>query len=345
MQQVRLGLVGFGNVGQGLAHILRDYAAAYEQKFGVRFVITAVADMRLGCVYHPQGLDLAALLAKVEKDRTLKGLPDAQPDWDALTLAQQAEMDALAEMSYTDLKTGEPASTYIREALRRGVHVVTSNKGPVALHYGELERLAQENGVQLGVEGTVMSGTPALRLGREILAAAGIRRVEGIFNGTTNFILTKMEEGAPYPEALHEAQALGYAEADPTGDVEGYDAAGKVVILARLLMGVQMGMKDVDREGITHLTPEDIRQAKQDGRRWKLIGTLEWKDDRLYASVRPQPIPISHPLAGVGGATNAIHYTTDLLGEVTLIGPGAGRLATGYALLEDLLAICQLTPG
>lgn len=340
MKRMRLGLIGFGNVGQGLAHILRDFGEVYRRDFGVDFSITAVADAALGCLYDPDGLDPATLLQKVEKDRTFNGLPQLQSNWDALTMIRESATDAIAEMSFTDLKTGEPATTHIRAALKLKKHVSTTNKGPTALHYDELEILARENGVGLGVEGTVMSGTPALRLGREILSAAGIRRVQGIFNGTTNFILTQMETGADYEDALEEAQRLGYAEADPTGDVEGFDAAGKVVILARLLMNENIRMEDVDRTGITRLRLADITSAKAAGERWKLIGMLErGEGGALKASVKPVRLPSAHPLAGVSGAANAIHYTTDLLGEVTLIGPGAGRLATGFAVIQDLLAL------
>ncbi|MHC1781440.1 MAG: homoserine dehydrogenase [Anaerolineaceae bacterium] len=340
MKKMRLGLIGFGNVGQGLAQILRDYGDIYRRNFGVDFSITAVADAALGCLNDPNGLDPAALLDKAAKDHIFKGLPQLQPGWDALTMIRESATDAIVEMSFTDLKTGEPATTHIRAALKLKKHVTTTNKGPAALHYDELEALARENGVGLGVEGTVMSGTPSLRLGREMLAGAGIRRVQGILNGTTNFILTQMEAGADYEDALEEAQRLGYAEADPTGDVEGFDAAGKVVILARLLMKENIRMEDVDRTGITRLRLADINAAKAAGEHWKLIGTLERGEDRtLKASVKPVRLPNTHPLAGVSGATNAIHYTTDLLGEVTLIGPGAGRLPTGYAVIQDLLAL------
>ncbi len=217
--------------------------------------------------------------------------------------------------------------------------MVTTNKGPTALHFPELKRLAAEQGVEIGVEGTVMSGTPALRLGQELLAGAGVSKVEGILNGTTNYILTQMEAGATYGEALAEAQEKGYAEADPAGDVEGHDAAGKVVILANLLMDLPLTMADVACEGITGLTPEDIAAARENGQRWKLIGAVEVQGDDYTASVRPTRLSLSHPLASVSGATNAVTYTTDLLGEVTLVGPGAGRVETGYALLGDMLAI------
>jgi len=149
-----------------------------------------------------------------------------------------------------------------------------------------------------------------------------------------------MELGADYAEVLSDAQAKGYAEADPTGDVEGHDAAGKVVILANLLMDLPLSMKDVAQKGITEITSMDIDQAKSAGERWKLIGSVERTEDGGFeASVQPKRIPLSHPLASVNGATNAITYTTDLLGDVTLVGAGAGRVETGYALLSDLLAI------
>jgi homoserine dehydrogenase len=184
-----------------------------------------------------------------------------------------------------------------------------------------------------------MSGTPALGLALDWLAAAGITRIEGILNGTTNYMLTRMAEGLSYQDALAEAQEKGYAEADPTGDVEGYDAAGKVVILANLLTGAALTMADVERKGISGLTLADVAAAEAAGERWKLIGTIEREGTAVRAGVRPVRLPLSHPLAGVSGATNAITCATELLGDVTLIGPGAGRLETGYALLADLLAL------
>jgi homoserine dehydrogenase len=255
------------------------------------------------------------------------------------TMLTKGQADSLLEASFTDLQTGEPASTYIRLALTAGINVVTTNKGPIALNYHELKVLTKEHQARIGFEGVVMSGTPTLALGLNLLAAAGIKKIQGILNGTTNFILSRMEVGGSYVEALAEAQKLGYAEADPTGDVEGFDAAGKVVILSNLVMGADIRMTDVARKGITQLTVEDIATAKADGKRWKLIGTIEQDGDQVKASVQPVALPVAHPLANVGGATNAITYTTRLLGDVTLIGAGAGRLETGYALLNDLLSI------
>jgi homoserine dehydrogenase len=202
-----------------------------------------------------------------------------------------------------------------------------------------LETLAKANKAQIGAEGTVMSGTPTLRVGEELLSGAGVHKMQGILNGTTNYILTQMEDGASFQDALAEAQAKGYAEADPTGDVEGHDAAGKVVILANLLMGQSLTIAEVDCQGITGLTLDDIAAAQAAGERWKLIGSVEETEVGVKASVAPTRVSLENPLASIGGATNAITYTTDLLGDVTLIGPGAGRMETGYALVSDLLAI------
>jgi homoserine dehydrogenase len=339
MQEYRLAVIGFGNVGQGLAQILADRDERIRKEFGFGVRIVAVADLKLGSLYQPQGLDPAALLAAIRENGNLSGVPAKETGWDSLRTIRDTESDVVVELSPTDLNTGEPAVGHIRAALESGKHAITTNKGPIALQYRALKEIADAHGVQIGVEGTVMSGTPALGMGTEFLAAAGIRRLRGILNGTTNYILTRMQEGRSYAEALGEAQAKGYAEADPAGDVEGFDAAGKLVILANVLLGTSIAMKDVDREGITRITKADICEADEAGDSWKLIAELERVESGVIARVRPQRVPRSHPLASVRGATNAITFTTDLLGDVTLIGPGAGRLETGYAILCDLLAI------
>jgi homoserine dehydrogenase len=339
MKMYRLALIGFGNVGQGFAQILQEQGDTLADRFGARFQIVAISDLLKGSVYDPDGLDATALLDAVTADGNVAQVAAPYRGWDALQTIAESNADIILEMSYTDLETGEPALTHMRAALEHGRHVVTTNKGPTALYFPTLQALAAQHGVEIGVEGTVMSGTPALRLGMELLAGAGIRRVLGILNGTTNYILTQMEAGATYAEALAEAQEKGYAEADPAGDVEGHDAAGKVVILANLLLDLPLTMDDVACEGITALTPQDIATARDAGQRWKLIGKVEKEGESYSASVRPTKLPLSHPLAAVSGATNAITYSTDLLGDVTLVGPGAGRVETGYALLGDILAI------
>ncbi len=339
MKTVRLALIGFGNVGQGLVQILYDKGDQYAENFGLRFKVVAVTDLVYGSAYNPEGLDLLTLLNAGSEHGNLSRLPTHGNDWDALGTISQCNADVIVEVSYTDFETGEPATSHIRAAIESQKHVVTSNKGPIALKYRELTDLARVRKVQIGVEGTVMSGTPALNLGTKLLAGTEIRRIEGILNGTTNFILTKMGNGTSYAEALAEAQARGYAEANPAGDVEGFDTAGKLVILSSTLMDTAIDFKQVDRIGITGITPEEIEQARQAGSKWKLIGTLEKREGGVRASVKPVCLPEDHPLANVDDVTNAITFNTDLLGDVTLIGPGAGRMQTGYALICDLLGI------
>lgn len=333
----RVILLGFGSVGRGFTEILLRKRGWLHEHDNVEIDLVGIAT-RSWCVYTPEGLDLAALLQAGEL-----GGPRAIPSthaWTPMELVNNADADVLVEASPTDLHTAEPATSAIRAAFARGMHVVTANKGPVALHGPELRSTAAEQGVGFGYEGTVLAGTPALRLGWSALAGCELREVRGIVNGTTNYILTQMENGADYAEALAEAQRLGYAETDPTGDVEGYDAAAKAAILASMLLDGTVLPDQVARTGITQITSADVAAATQAGERWKLIArVVRAVDGSVSASVEPMRVPMTHPLASVSGATNALTYTTDLLGDVTLIGPGAGGLATGFALLSDILAL------
>ena len=332
----RLIIVGFGSVGQGLAEIIERRGAWLKERHDVALQVVGVST-RGWCSYDPAGLPAGALL-EAARTRNPALLPARQP-WSPQELVERAEADVLVEVSSTDLVSGEPATGHIRTAFARGMHVVTANKGPIALHGPALLAEARAAGLGLGFEGTVLSGTPALSLGLGALAGCELRELRGIVNGTTNYILTQMDAGQPYAQALAEAQRLGYAETDPTGDVEGFDAAGKAVILANMLMGGSLRPADVQRTGITGLTTADVEAARAAGERWKLIARVTREGGRVVASVGPVRLPLAHPLASVGGATNALTYSTDLLDEVTLIGPGAGALPTGFALLADILAL------
>jgi homoserine dehydrogenase len=342
----KLAFIGLGTVGQGLVEILSDKAEDLQTRYGFEAQVVAISDSMKGSIYHPDGLDLDAILKSVQEMGSLDGYParaGLTRGWDSLTTIENSNADTIVEVAWTDLTSGQPAIDHLRAAFRAGKNVVTSNKGPAALAYHELSHLAESNGVQWGIEGTVMSGTPALRLARTALAGCQISEIRGILNGTTNFILTQMEAGESYADALAEAQRLGYAEADPTADVEGHDALGKLLILSAIVMDTPLKADQVVCQGISHLTLEDVRQAQAEGKRWKLIARIQRAGDKLEASVSPQAIPTSAALASVGGVTNAITYVTDLLGEVTLIGPGAGRQETGFSLLADLLDIHRST--
>jgi|TARA_B100001964_G_C14244018_1_gene606509 homoserine dehydrogenase len=334
-------MIGFGNVGQGLAEILSTKAQLLREKHDADIRIVAICDLYKGSVADPSGLDPLALLDHIRDKGDLKDFPAANSGWDAQETIEKSGANVLVELSYTDLTTGEPALSHMTQALEAGMNVSTTNKGPAALHFPKLLELSKKHGGEIGVEGTVMSGTPALAVSMNMLAAAGVTRIQGILNGTTNYILGEMEKGADYTDALEEAQAKGYAEADPTGDVDGHDAAAKVVIMANLVMDQSMTMEDVSCTGISGVTRAQIQAAQAENQRWKLIGTLEKVDGQIQGSVKPVKLDAEHPLYGVGAAINAVTFSTDLLGDITLIGPGAGRIETGYAIIGDILTFSR----
>ena len=332
----KIAILGFGTVGQGISEILLNKKEYLKNKYDFEYDIVAVADFVFGNVYNPDGLDIPLMLQEAkDKKKFSKDLTD----WDNLELIRNCNADILCELTYTDLNTGGPAVDHVKAALESGKHVVTSNKGPAALFYPEMKKIADKNGVKFMIEGTVCAGTPVINLADGPLAGCEISKIRGILNGTTNYMLSEMEKGMDYNEVLKVAQELGYAEADPTGDVEGYDARGKVTILANIVMGASLKINDVSCKGITQITSEDIENAKKENKRWKLIGSVEKKDGKVSGSVAPEMIDMSHPLAGVMRSTNALTFTTDLLGDVTIVGPGAGKIETGFSILTDILDI------
>jgi len=341
--EFNIAFIGFGVVGQGLAKILIEQEQMLKEKYDFHFKVVAISDKIKGSWYKRMGLDLKRLLELVEENGNLKGYGDGIEGWDSLKTIKETNANLILELAWTDLKTGEPAITHVKTALENKKHVVMTNKGPIALAVRELLDLAKANGVEMRYEGTVLSGTPALNLGLYNLAGSGITQAKGIVNGTTNYILSEMEKGLSYEDALKQAQELGYAEADPTADVEGYDALGKIVILANTVMGANLSKDEPPCEGITKITAEDISKAKAEGFRWKLIAGAEIKEDgSVEAYVRPEKIPLDHPLANIMGPTNALTYTTKYLGDITVVGPGAGKLPTGFAVLTDILDINRI---
>lgn len=337
--KIKLAFIGFGVVGQGLAEILSEKEEELKEKYDFEFEVLAISDMELGSIYNENGLDIDEILELVEQDKDLSEYPEGETGYSAIQTIEETEADTIIEVTFTDMETGGPALDHVRTALENGKNVVSTNKGPVAQEINELLELADKNDAYYKFEGTVLSGTPALNLAFKNFAGCDIEEIKGIVNGTTNYILSKMEEGMGYEEALQKAQELGYAEADPSGDVEGVDAQGKTLILSNTVMGADMELEDVEREGITEITKKDIEEAKGEDKRWKLIAHTKKTDEGIEAKVSPKKIPLDHPLAGVMGPTNALTYSTDHLGEVTIVGPGAGKEETGYALLVDLLSI------
>lgn len=339
MHRHDLALIGFGGVNRALAEIIHSRGAALAGDLGFELRVVAITDLRLGSLMQADGIDLETVFALAE-GATFAGMPGgaAVPQNDFVIRSTTA--DIVVEATFTNPVDGEPAVSHVRAALESGKSVTTTNKGPVALAGAELHRIAADHGARFEHEGAVMSGTPVLRFASDMLRGSRVSGVEGILNGTSNFVLGRMEAGATLAEAVAEAQALGYAEADPTADIEGSDVQLKVVILANQVLGARITTADVVRRGIAAITAEDIAAAAAEGRRWKLIGSASrTADGDVVASVEPVALPLTHPLAGVSGATNAVSFDTGLLGAVTVSGPGAGRVETAYALLSDIIAI------
>ncbi|NIM91361.1 MAG: homoserine dehydrogenase [Candidatus Aminicenantes bacterium] len=342
--EYKIGLIGCGTVGQGFLEIIENKHEYLRDQFDFEPKVVAICDKIKGTILIPEGINIKKLLELLNQGRKieeyLEGEANQAEGKETLEIIEEYKTDIWAELTYTDIETAEPATSYIKKALRTGKHVVTSNKGPAALFYRELSKLAKENNLFFRIEGTVMSGTPVFNLFERDLAGNTIKEIKGILNGTTNFILSKMEEeNMDYDVALKLAQELGYAEADPTADVEGYDALAKITILSNVFLEGNIKPSDVKREGITSISKEDVLAAKKENFRYKLIASTKKEADQIMASVSPQKLPISDPLAGVMGANNALNVELDLMGKITIQGPGAGKIETGYSILTDMLAI------
>ena len=334
---LKLALIGFGFVAQGLAEILLHRADELRATLGFAAQIVAVSTRSRGALYRPDGLVIDELLTAIHQGH-LDRYPEVvglERGWDTLRIIAESNADVMVEASPSNFQTGKPALDYCHAAFEAGKHVVLANKGPLVVAYHDLLAHAQQVGKQLRFEATVMAGTPTIHIGTQALAGCHISEVRGILNGTTNYILTQMESGMSYADALAQAQRLGYAEADPSADVDGWDAAAKALILASAVFGSRLTMADLSVKGISGITLEDVQDAKANGERWKLIARIT----PAGGSVQPVRLPLTDPLAGVLRVNNAVTYATDHLGDVTIIGPGAGRSQTGFGLLADLLAI------
>jgi homoserine dehydrogenase len=322
---MRVALVGFGAVGRGFADAILGGAV---DETDVDVVLVADSS---SVALDEEGLDLQAVKRRKDEDGVVGDGDDVHG------ALEDADYDVLVEASPTTLGDAEPAFGYMVTAMEKGAHVVTSNKGPLAMRYGEVMEKADEEGVEVRMEGTVGGAIPTINTVRESLAGDEVSGARGILNGTCNFILTRMlEEGLTYEHVLGEAQDMGIAESDPTFDVEGIDTALKCVILSNVLFEGERTLDDVDVAGITEVTPDALSLARESGHVVKLVG--EVSEDGL--SVAPRLVPEGHAL-DVGGTLNVVSFDADLAGEVTVTGHGAGSSETASALVSDLSAIAR----
>ena len=334
---VKIVYVGFGIVSQGLAEIILGNNSVLPVVENVEIQTVGILDIMKGSKIDANGINMHDVLLNTKKGDyslltdTIIDIPKA---------IQEINADIIIEASFTDIKTGQPAISHMESALKTDKHVVTTNKGPFAVAYKQIFNLASLMKKNVTIEGTVMSGTPIINVLNNGLLGSDIIAVSGIMNGTSNYILSKMELGMSYSDALSQAQKLGYAEADPTSDVEGLDTLAKVMILANVVFDVQLIQEDIEVKGISKITLSDVKEASSNNERWKLIGSV-WKDNKgeVHGSVSPKLIPINDSLYGISDATNALKITSNILGDTTIIGSGAGKIETGFALYNDIISI------
>lgn len=340
VRPVRLLLVGLGNLGRRFCALLGKRETDLARRYGLRFLLVGAADSR-GAAERPDGLDLRRVVALKEAGKSIAAyLGVGRPDRTALDLVREAEADVLCEASPVNLTAGgEPGLSCVRAALSRGMHVVTTNKGPIVLAYPELVRLARDRGVELRFDGTVAGGLPALYLGLRDLRGAIVSRIEAVPNLVTGLLIDRLLAGGAWEEAVAQARREGQLEADPSWDLDGWDAAAKLVILANAVLCVPAHLEDVKREGITGLTAEGARRAAGGGL-LRLVARAERVAEGSYRlSVRPRSLPPEHPLGRLGTHGMGIVYETDLYGTIAATIDETTPLPSAATILRDLLDI------
>jgi len=341
---IRIVVIGLGNIGRRFLSVVESKKEELQARYGMRLRLVGAADSR-GAALDADGLDIPTVVSLKENKQSAADYVDeagrrGHAGMSPLEVVQQIEADVLCEATPVNTKTGEPGLGCMRAALNKGMHVVTANKGPLVLAYAELTHLAREKGAGFRFCGTVCGGLPAINLGQRDLAGATITRLEALPNLTTSFILDKMAQGQSYARALTAAQAQGCAEADPSLDVEGWDAANKLVILANSVLGVPATLSEVAVQGIVDVTQDDLKRAKAAGKVIKLVASAIRQLDGTYAlSVAPTPLPAEHPLARLSGQQMGIVYYTDIYGTISAAIVEEEPIPSAAAMLRDLIGI------
>ncbi|MCL1980142.1 MAG: homoserine dehydrogenase, partial [Proteobacteria bacterium] len=318
MREIKVGLIGFGTVGKGLAEVLLSQQERLVKRTGMSIRLAGIAD------HHATALP--------------ERLSDIPLSKDGMELINNPEIDIIVEL----IGGIEPAKTFVMRAIEAGKHVVTANKALLSQEGADIFAAASRKGVEVGFEASVGGGIPVIKALKEGLVANRILSIMGIMNGTANYILTRMtDEGVAFAEVLKEAQKLGFAEADPTYDIEGIDTAHKLAILMTIAYGMPITHKQIATEGISQIEPMDIELAREFGCRIKLLAISRNRGDHVEARVHATMVPQQHLLASVNGAFNAIHFQGDTVGKVLLYGLGAGMIPTGSAVAADVVDIAR----
>ena len=330
MEKIRIALLGYGNVGQAFARMLRRREDYIKETFGLEPVITAISTGRHGGITRAEGIDTGKLTYDM-----------FDPDLTDFDVIDFGEYDVICELTPINIMTGQPATDHIRKALELGKHVITANKGPVAWHYRELRDLAREKGVKFCYEATVMDGVPVYNMAQKTLMGCKITEIKGILNATTNFVLTEMEKGVSYEDAIEEGRRQGFVEADPSMDLDGWDASAKLTALMNVLMDEEITPLDIKRTGISGVTKEDLGKAAKDGKKIKLLCHGYLENGKPVGKVEPTLVDENDMAAIMDATMSYVTVNTDLMGEVTVVEhafePEIDH--TAYGVLSDLLRI------
>ncbi len=339
--QYKLVFIGFGNVAHALARLLLRKRELLKKQYDITFSFTGIATGHHGCTVDPDGLDIEKALALVETGQPLSSLSKL-PVQSPLAVIEHSGGDVMFENSPVNHKDGQPAITHVRAALEAGMHAITANKGTVVHGYRELTRLAKANQRKFYFESTVLGGSPVFSVFRSAFPAAELISFQGVLNSTTNIILSRMERGETFDQAVKYCQSIGIAETDPTHDVDGWDAAIKVAALVTVLMDTPFTPQQVDRSGIREITPGMVAQAKVEGKRYKLVCSAERVDGQIKARVAPELVSAASPLYGMQDSTTGLSFRTDVLGDYSIMeseraGMTPGPEPTAYGLFADFI--------
>ena len=337
----KLALIGFGNVARALARLLIRKQDLLKSQHDVTFSFTGIATGKHGFAVNPSGLDIQKTLELVERGESISPLSSFDVK-DSMAVIQNSQADIMFENSPVNTQTGQPAIGHIRNAFELNMHAITANKGPVVHGYRELTALAKSKGKRFGFESTVLGGAPVFSVFRESFPLAELSSFKGIFNATTNIILSRMERGDPYEDALKYCQSIGVAETDPTNDVDGWDAAIKVAALITVLMDTPFTPQQVNPTGIRGVTPEMITKAKAEGKRYKLVCSAEKAEGKVTASVAPQLVDSASPLYGMMDSNTGLTIRTDVILDYSITqsereGMTGGPVETAYGLFADFV--------
>jgi homoserine dehydrogenase len=341
-----LAFIGFGNVARALVRLLIRKQDWLRSEYDISFSFTGIATGRHGFAVNPDGIDIENVFALIEAGWDISSLSSLIVQ-DSLAVIQHSSADVIFENSPVNTQTGQPALDHIRTALELGMHAITANKGPVVHGYRELTDLAKSKGKTFGFESTVLGGAPVFSVFRETFPLAELSSFKGILNATTNIILSRMESGESYEDAVKYCQSVGVAETDPSNDVDGWDAAIKVAALITVLMDTPFSPQQVNPTGIRDITPEMIAKARAEGKRYKLVCSAEKAGEAIKARVEPELVDATSPLYGMMNSSTGVSFRTDVLPDYSITisereGMAGGPIETAYGLFADFVNAAKM---